>query len=90
MSSNHWAKFLPTLSFKSFSATLLSAAIITRSFLPCSTAVAYGMHITFWEWRERGRKGKKETEGGNGVVGVQRETEIETGEGDRQIASFMV
>ena len=48
------------------------------------------MHITFWEWRERGRKGKKETEGGNGVVGVQRETEIETGEGDRQIASFMV
>lgn len=89
MSSDHWAKFLLTLSFKCFSATLLSAAIITRSFLPCSTAVAYGMCITFWEWRERGRKGKKETEGGNGVGG-QREIEIETGEGDRQITSFMV
>lgn len=68
---------------------MLSAVIITRSFPPCSTAVAdCCMHIIVWEWRERGRKGKKETEGTGWGWGTERDWNRD-GRG-RQAASFVV
>lgn len=87
VSLSHWAKFLLTLSFKSISATLLSAAIITRSFPLCSTAVAYcHVHMILWEWRERGRNGEKETEGGRG----ERDWDRDRRERERQTSSSMI
>lgn len=53
----------------------------------CSSLLSYAHYIL---GVEREREKGKEGNGGNGVVGGQRETEIETGEGDRQATSFMV
>lgn len=52
----------------------------------CSSLLLYAHYILGVE-RERGKKGERG--GGNGGGGGQRETEIETGEGDAQTGSIV-